>query len=220
MPLCDSQKATLYTAIEEYKFPPVYWDYINSGDVELDDTRELEDVLRPQLVSDDTETVRRGLANVTYWGYAKSGGRQSRAGVFYEKATEEQLIGFQQLVADQNVPTLVEIKQLKLPQYSGISFVSKILAFLSPHTHCVLDSQLLRLTQTVANKAITQIELTGQIKISAHNEAVYDQWRQECSEISERYYYGAFRAVDIERGFFSMIQNNGVVEAQEIYAAA
>ena len=107
-----------------------------------------------------------------------------------------------------------------MPEYSGISFVSKILAFLDPQNYCVLDQQLARLANMPGAKALGHLVRGSQIRITKKNQSVYDLWRQECQEISNKYFRGKFRVVDIERGFFSMVQNEKLSLAQKIYSNA
>ena len=48
----------------------------------------------------------------------------------------------------------------------------------------------------------------SQIPVTAHNHRVYDGWRAECQRISTTYFSGRYRVVDVERGFFHLIQTN------------
>lgn len=59
-----------------------------------------------------------------------------------------------------------------------------------------------------------------QIRITGHNEAVYNGWRQECSSISQMYFQDRYQVVDIERGFFNLIQRNNLLDPQKIYKDA
>ena len=113
-----------------------------------------------------------------------------------------------------------EIKRIHIPQYSGISFVSKVLMFLDPMEYCVLDKQIASLRTQNVPKALSQLVFgtnETQIRISAHNEAVYDGWRKECLAVGTDYYNNEYRAVDIERGFFQLIQQGWLLDAQVIY---
>ena len=56
-----------------------------------------------------------------------------------------------------------------------------------------------------------------QIRITSHNEAVYDGWRNECAAINQIYFQDMYRVVDIERGFFSLIQSRNLLDARLIY---
>lgn len=107
-----------------------------------------------------------------------------------------------------------------MPQFSGVSFISKILMFLDPSTYCVLDRQLARLTGP-GQKALHRLKCSGnQIGVTAHNEALYDAWREECRGISLKYFDGRYRVADVERGFFQLIQAGQLGFANELYVAA
>ena len=55
------------------------------------------------------------------------------------------IASFSQLVGVPAIPSMQEIKNLKMPQFSGMSFISKVLMFLNPANFCVLDQQIARL---------------------------------------------------------------------------
>ena len=55
------------------------------------------------------------------------------------------------------------------------------------------------------------------IPASNYNDRLYSQWCTECLLASGRYYKMIYRAVDIERGLFHLIQTNFLAQAQNIY---
>ncbi|MGE0450573.1 MAG: hypothetical protein AB7Q29_13450 [Vicinamibacterales bacterium] len=126
---------------------------------------------------------------------------------------------FQDLIAAGPGVRLASVAALGLPEFSGISFVSKILAFLNPDHYCVLDKQLLKLAESPGDKSLHRVSAGTQIPITAGNERAYDGWRAECADISERYFRGRRRVVDVERGFFQLVQDKQVVLAQDLYRA-
>lgn len=219
MPLNDQQVSDLDEAIARYKFPTVYFDFAANIQVEAPDIRVVEAAIGGMLVSHVAERVRDGLANVIYWGYAQIGYRDVRVARFRDGVTSNDLSRFQALVAA-GVPSLSQIKALKIPEYSGISFISKVLAFLDPAQYCVLDQQLARLGAGHGRSALHGLSRGTRIEVTAHNEGVYDAWRAECSRISAQYFGGRHRVVDVERGFFQLVQTKQLQLAQQIYAAA
>ena len=101
-----------------------------------------------------------------------------------------------------------------------MSFISKVLMFLNPKKYCVLDKQIARLRTHNGLKSLNQLTCRPnetQIRISVHNEAVYDGWRGECHTISAEYFENEYRGVDIERGFFQLLQQGRRIDAQMIY---
>jgi hypothetical protein len=223
MPLDQEQIETLGDAIRGYDFPPVYYDFEEGTEIVENTMLEVENIIRDQLRSEQTQDVRHGLANVLYWGYANIGYRDVRVADLNNNITVEQIKTLKALLANNNIPSMVEIKRIKMPQFSGMSFISKVLMFLNPNQYCVLDKQIASLRTHNGDNFLNQLvfrESETQIRISAHNEAVYDGWRGECRAISTEYYGNEYRVVDIERGFFQLIQHGHLMDAQAIYNAA
>ncbi len=103
---------------------------------------DAENVINGQLRSAHAEDVRHGLANILYWGYANVGDRDTRVADLNGNIAMGQIQAFQTLVANSCAPTMAEIKTIRIPQYSGMSFLSKVLMFLNPMEYCVLDKQI------------------------------------------------------------------------------
>jgi hypothetical protein len=223
MSLTEEEVALLRKAIEGYSFPAVHYDFQQNREVRGSIMTDVERVINSQLCSVDTAEVRNGLANILYWGYANVGFRDIRVEVLNSNITIGQMKAFQALLAKSRTPTMAEIKAIHIPQYSGMSFLSKVLMFLSPTEYCVLDKQIAYLRTTNSPKALNQLSFgpkENQIRISSHNEAVYDCWRRECLAVSETYFGSEYRVVDIERGFFNLIQQKRLLDAQTIYNSA
>jgi hypothetical protein len=221
MPLDSRQISELEQAIATYAFPAVYFDFGSNIEVRAKDMRVLETAIRQMLVSVNGNGIRDGLANVIYWGWAQNSGiRDVRVRRFRDGVTPEQIDRFRFLIASGAVPTLANIRAINMPQFSGVSFISKILAFLDPTRYCVLDRGLLKLS-SVPGRALHQLSVPGtQIKVTPRNERAYDAWRVECAEISALYFGGRYRVVDVERGFFQLLQEGRTPLAQQVYAAA
>jgi hypothetical protein len=219
MSLNRQQVDDLGEAIAAYRFPAVYFDFDKGREVRAPDMRSVEAAIGGMLVSAATDRIRDGLANVIYWGYAQIGYRNDRVRRFRAQVTADELGRFASLVRSGS-PGLMAIGALRLPQFSGISFVSKVLTFLDPKRYCVLDKQLLKLGLGDGARALHRVAAGTQIRITTDNEDAYDSWRAECGAISDRYFGGRHRVVDIERGFFQLVQTNRVGAAREMYSAA
>lgn len=217
MPLTEQQRTTLENAMREYEFPTIYYDFVAHAPIAATSIRALESTILSQLSSSNLTDVKHGLANVIYWGNVTAGYRDHRTATFQTAVNTQQLASFQALVMAGRVPTLLQIKTLGMRGYSGISFISKILMFLNPALYCVLDLQLLKLRTPNGRGALSRIKHTTTIPLTAHNCAAYEDWRAECLHISATYFGARYRAADIERGFFHLVQSNRVAEAQEIY---
>jgi len=222
MPLNQQQITQLGDSITGYAFPTVYFDFTNNIAVNAQNMSEVENLIFHQLESNEIVNVKYGLANVLYWGYAQIGYRGIRINDFVANVTQPQLLDFIALLRN-GMPTMQEISRIRMPQYSGISFSSKILMFLNPTDYCVLDQQLAQLRSSGSLKHLNELAFGAndtQIRITRHNEGVYNRWRNECLAISQQYYQGEHRAVDVERGFFNLVQQHYVADAQAIYNAA
>lgn len=208
-------------SIKSYAFPVIYYDFNAGMRRSVKNMSVLEIIIKDLLLSSCLQQVKDGLANIVYWGNANAGYQMYRTNRFMDNVTNEQIRQFQSLVLDGNVPTLQQIKQIKMPQFSGVSFISKIIAFIDPINYSVLDLLIakLRNAKTPASNALYHIMVTTQISVTTNNSAVYDAWCKECQKISTQYYDNKYRAVDVERGFFNLIQEGKLNYAQQIYNA-
>jgi len=220
VPLSNTQVRSLNAAITNYGFPAVYFDFNQNAPVEAANIAAVEEHIRSQLKSENQQRVLHGLANVLYWGYAQIGYREVRVNNFLKGANTAHASAFKKLLVGGVIPSLCQIKDIHMPQFSGISFISKVLAFLDPDNYCVLDQQLARIANGGGNRALNQLVQGQQLRVTANNQAAYDVWRNECSAISDTYFQGAYRVVDIERGFFHLVQTDQLQLAQLIYTNA
>ena len=220
MPLTEAQITQLNEAINGYEFPAVYFDFIRDIEIQAQSMIEVETEICRQLRSQEVRIIKYGLANILYWGFAQIGFRQNRIDNFMNNVSDRQIIAFRALIRANQMPTMRAIKVIGLPQFSGMSFVSKILMFLNPIDYCVLDKQLAKLRTPDSPKILNDLSFgqnQTQIRITDHNEAVYNGWRNECSAISQMYFQGRYRVADVERGFFNLIQRNNLLDARRIY---
>jgi len=223
MPLTHEQTEILQHAIGAYNFPCVYYDFKNRHEVTCPTMAPVEDTIRNYLISGNNDRVKNGLSNVLYWGFAKIGYRDTRVKKFRSEVRIGQLHDATNLFQHQKNIDLTKIKRINLPQFSGMSFISKIAMFLNPEIYVILDKQILKMNQFPMPTLLNEIafsERETRIRISHNNNRVYLNWCQKCLEISQSYFDGLYRAVDIERGFFTLIQNGNVDQAAEILSNA
>lgn len=217
MPLSPSQKEELHKAIKEYSFPPEYYDFILDRPERIENTRAVEARIKADLISGDLNLFKNGLSNVLYWGYSQMGIRCTRVRRFRDNVTKDKLCAAIELFHASVSPSLIKIKNFGLPEFSGMSFVSKIRMFLDPENSATLDRQIMKIHRTQPSTVLANVhENPTQIPITAHNAKAYELWCRKMREISERYFAGGFRAADIERGFFQLVQSGRVSLAGEI----
>ena len=167
--------------------------------------------------SRDPGAVRDGLSNVLYWGWAQKPGRQrDRVGIFREgiQPNDPRLVRFMNFVhsmprASQSAAEqLHALKQLKLPQFSQMSFTTKILMFLDPNRFAVLDLKIARVAKQCG--FMQELKIYTGIPITSANAACYKRWASWCQGIAAKVngMPGApcrdLRAVDVERAVFSL----------------
>lgn len=217
MPLSFSQKESLLQAIEGYAFPPEFYDFnLGRPDPQVD-THAIEVRIKADLTCGDTERVKNGLSNVLYWGFSQMGFRPKRVSIFRENVTPKQLGGAAKLFRASISPPLTEIRKLGLPQFSGVSFVSKIRMFLDPEKSATLDRQIMKIHKARPTTVLAKVRVNPtQIPINVKNAEAYELWCRKMREVSTKYFAGRFRAADIERGFFQLVQNDEVSLAGEI----
>jgi hypothetical protein len=221
MTLNTAQIELLRSAIGEYEFPKVYYRFDVPGEVQAPEMLQVEKYIGELLRSPDPERTKYGLANVLYWGHAKAGYRGRRVKRFLEAVSGHQIEAFQNCVSGSDTPSPRAIFRIRMPEFRYLSFISKVLMFLSPNSHCVLDRQIAQLRPEDARRSLNGLTVQPTyIPVTQHNETIYAQWRAECLDISTRYFAGTYRPVDIERGFFALIQRDELDLARQIYLAA
>jgi len=224
MPPSPQQRASLQDAILGYAFPANSYDFINDVPMHFPAMSGLEAYIYGDLSSGNASRVQNGLANVIYWGWAQRPGLQGvRTTRFMNGVTPAQIAQFMALLGGGGIPTPEQIRDLHMPQFNGMAFISKILAFLDPNRHCVLDKQIAQLRNPVpvpgAGNVLDQLAFGAnetQIRVSLVNTAAYNEWCLQCADISTNYFNGNFRCVDVERGFYYLIQIGNVVAARGI----
>ena len=116
---------------------------------------------------------------------------------------------------------LVNIKKLKLRQFSQISFVSKILMFLDPTRYPVLDLKLANAFAKLSFLPLQNLTFTeGGIPITERNATAYDTWACWCREIATVVNEApvspcrGVRAVDVERAIFTLTNSQATDKAR------
>ena len=196
--------------------------------------RAVEKYIGGLLRSSDPDDVRNGLSNVLYWGWAqRPPGFQSRRVVaFRDHVTDDRLDMFMKLVprvleAHQSAGEhLRALRDLRLAQFSQMSFTTKILMFLRPESYPVLD---LRIARACANRTdyppLQGLRFSTSIPITASNATNYERWAHWCQGIAARVNgcpdsrRGALRAVDVERALFALTDRHQEAKMRLLLAA-
>ena len=214
MTLDSKDVNSLENAISRYAFPPVTYDFLTEREVRHANMREVESKIRDFLTSGRRDEVKYGLAKILYWGWARRPGiRDHRVRRFLRNVAEEQLNEAARGLALLDGPGLRRIESLGLPEFSRMSFVSKVRMFLDPEQFVVLDRTLAGISTAKQSTLFGELKVGTSIGITARNEAVYRRWCDLCVDAAGTYFGGTgVIAADIERGIFQMV-NDGQTEA-------
>ncbi|MFP3637577.1 hypothetical protein [Paraburkholderia sp. SIMBA_054] len=219
MPLTPPQIEIFRTAIDDYAFPPAYFDFKENKPVKDLTMVEVEAQIRRDLLSHGE--VKDGLSNIVRWGFAQRMGRaEFRVARFRSSVTAHQLEAAWRLFSSNSRPALLDIKQLGLPEFSGVSFVSKVRMFLDPEKSATLDLQIMKTTEHRASSVLSTVKAySNRIPVTKTNSDAYEAWCARLASIRDRYLNG-LRVVDIERGLFHLIQTGRTKAAADILADA
>lgn len=221
----SAHAAALRAAIERYDFPTVTYDFERDEEVRHPDMRTVEAWVWRLLLARDRCDVKDGLSNVLYWGYMNSPGlRDFRVEAFRRNVTDDQLDRFMNITRRTPPPGPIDIKRIGFPQFSGMSFVTKIMMFLDPDRWPVLDMKIAETfsqspdfppLQALAfkKKADFGKKADNQVRITGNNEYVYNEWAAWCTGIAV--WANAepaspcrdIRAVDVERAVFTLAKS-------------
>jgi len=204
----------------EYDFPCRMFDFNTEQEMEFDNYRELEKNIQEQFFSNSISQIKNGLSNVLYWGYYRIGYGKTRIKIFRENVTNFQLQAFSDLVKT-NMADPISIKKIGLPQFSGFSFISKILMFMDPTIYVVLDKKIMELDDPKNHdNPLTKIPYNRKdsgIRITNISSKYYFEWCELCSFIAKQFQDQKI-AVDIERGFFKLVEKDEIEYARLIIA--
>ncbi len=223
MAFSNALRIQLEKAIQSYQFPLVTFDFEDSRRVVHRDVLSLELAVREDLVSGNLQRVEYGLCNVLYWGFARKPGLQmNRVETFRSSVRPSQLENAGRLFQRIQGTGLGRIKGIGLPQFSNMSFVSKIRMFLDPNNYVVLDLKLCALGRQQQKNLFHRLtSRKTYIPISERNEGVYEEWCKLCRAIADMHYQGTgIRAVDVERGIFHLVDSGRQSIAAEIICSA
>ena len=213
-------------AVESYDYPAVTYDF---GQLDYDSSgpnlprvwenhhasmREVEQYIGGLLTSSEPEGIKNGISNVLYWGYASQPGRQKYwVWKFRNNVKDCTLKSFAKEVQSLSGPGLVSLKQISVPGFSGMSFVSKLRMFLDPTRYPVLDQNLAKAFSQRDSFSPLQLLTFGKaetsIRITENNQEVYGKWASWCRGIAQQTNqvppHPNFRAVDVERAVFQLV---------------
>lgn len=206
MALTGQQIEILYEALRGYNYPARLYDFEQKQQVTFVTMRELENYLRKKILSTNPLEVKFGLANVVYWGNLTAGYCWHRVQKFLDEVTLEQIQKAIALFSKIEGDGLIEIKRLGLPQFSNMSFASKLRMFLDPDNYVTLDRKLLQLKKSKIKTIFHDIkEYSTYIPITKQNCELYRFWSKLCRETAKTYFKNEnVIAVDIERGIFHL----------------
>ena len=205
----------LCEAVRAYDFPAVTCKFRGRGDEIVRTSCHgsmliVERYVNSLLRSENRRKLKDGLSNVLYWGYANSPGRQIDRVTKFRSIEDDKLDQFIELIKGESPPTLLDVKRLALPQFGQMSFASKIMMFLDPERHPVLD---LKLARAFANKPCSPLQglrVYSGIPMTQRNAGVYERWAGWCRSIAKAVNETPtsprrdLRAVDVERALFTL----------------
>lgn len=222
MPLNQQQIKILADAIERYNYPKVTCDFRTNREIVHSSMRQLEASIGGDLASGDPIRVKDGLSNVLYWGYYRyrAGYRLNRVHNFQNKITQQKLARTAKTLQNLFGTPIRTIKNLELPEFSNLSFITKVLMFLNPQKYVTLDRKLMKLKNVKPITVFHNIRsCKTYIPYSQENERQYLNWCDLCKNASTKYFQGQeVFAVDIERGIFYLVENGRHNIAAEIIA--
>ncbi len=204
--------------LTKYDYPSKLLDFSSNKEISFSNYRELECYIKTELKSHDILKIKDGLSNVLYWGHYRAGYRDFRVNTFRNNVADPQLLRFKELMTD-NLDNLINIKAIKMPEFSGLAFISKIKMFTDPTRFVTLDKKIMQLRDESNCKnplnGISYSNKETSIRITKKSEIQYNKWCVICRLISEQYFQGKI-AADIERGFFKLVEENNIEKGKEI----
>jgi hypothetical protein len=213
--MSDAGKAALLRAITDYNYPPVTYDFAQQCEIRFPAIRKLDDHLCGLLHSGDETAIMDGISGILYWGHYRAPGvRDCRIKRFRAKVTRGQLEECVRAFEVLNGTSLDRLRDLRLPEFRNMAFVSKLRTFLDPERYCVLDRKISSLAQF---RKRLKIQPTY-IPITASNERVYASWVNTCAFIASGLHTATpIRPVDVERGIFRLIDQGERAFAEQCF---
>jgi len=205
----------------EYDFPCRLFDFETESEISFTNYRDLENHLRMLLFSPQLQKVKDGLSNVLYWGFYRIGYGKIRLKSFRDNISKSQLETFSDLIRSDRFDA-INIKKIGMPQFSGFSFVSKILMFSNPLKYVVLDKKIMELRDSNnLENPLSNIPYTKNdsgIRITQKSQKYYLKWCNLCIFIASQNTSEKI-AADIERELFKMVETNRISEGRQIISS-
>jgi len=190
-------------AIDSFDYPLVTYDFLRKRELSFHRMIELDHYLQNLLLSGAPDNLKDGLSGILYWGHYRAPYRDHRVAKFRTEVTDAELQRSSTIIQKLDGSSLTILRDLCLPQFSQMAFVTKLRTFLDPEHYCVLDSKIGRL-KLLSRRLKRQ---KTYIPINMHNEEVYRYWVGICGSIATRL-PRELRPVDVERGFFYLLDHN------------
>ena len=219
--LCAAKEAYNYPAVTCYDFDA----FLKGKRRRLHERKhtsmsDVENLIRKQLVSQDTDVVKDGLSNVLYWGYATQGIQRTRVQRFRSGVTTRHISQFRSMLNSPRID-IHAIEQVGMPEYSRIAFISKLLMFIDPSTYPVLDNQIADFGRKHRINGLSDLKTPTDksIRSTNKNRSRYADWARLCKQIANRVnsYPSSpckgLRAVDVERAIYWNIREGQDFEA-------
>ncbi len=218
MPSFEREKEILSKAIERYDHPKKTNDFSKDNEIQHSNMRSLEKTIKDDLVSENLVDVKNGLSNVIFWGYYQMNNRDFRVERFRDNVTEKKLEKCTETFPNLSGIGIRTLKNLELPEFSQLPFLSKIRMFLAPEKYVVLDNKLMKLASVEPYTLFHDIKKDKTtIRVTKENERIYQKWCEFCRKVADKLFKNReFFTVDIERGIFQLVKENKLKKAAKI----
>jgi hypothetical protein len=203
-------RSILLEAILAYDYPAVTYDFADGCERQFSTIRELDTYLQGCLHSDNMQNLTDGLSGIFYWGHYRAGYRDYRVARFRSNITDVRLQRAVEIFPKVEGAGLMALKTLGLPEFSNMAFTTKLRMFLDPEHYCVLDKKI----ATLAPLASRLRQQPTFIPVNEHNQQAYRWWVDACSSLASQ--IQNFRPVDVERGFFCLIEREQIGLAERL----
>ena len=183
MSMNSQQMEALANAMDKYAYPKILFDFKNRREMRYSSMRQLEANIRRDLKSGNPNDAKRGLSNVLHWGFYSSGLSVVHMNKFNDNVTYEQLALAARTLAIVRGPGLLELKNIKLPQFSNMCFLSKVRMFLDPTRWVVLDRSLMTLAAFEIQPFCNIKEYETYLPCTRLNQEHYAGWSKMCRQV-------------------------------------
>jgi hypothetical protein len=207
--------AVLERAIDAYSYPFVAFDFENDCELKFPTIRDLERHIQTNLTGGDAGRLKDALSSILYWGFYRMGFQPARVKDFRARVTADQIARAAALFPQLTGSDIRKLRDLHLPQFGQLTFLSKLRTFLDPERYCIMDRSL---AQIPALK--NEFKVSGKaIPVTVGNERAYQRWVDLCGRIADTLSPHR-RPVDVERGFFQLVDTGQIAAADSILRRA